>query len=589
MAPCACGYGQQRQLIRSAIVIGVDKPGSLPALSAAASGAQQIKDWLAAQGFEVRLFIDKQKPVEARDIKNATIDFVNRGNLDQLVVYFSGHGFLNNFTEYWLLSGAPNDPNEAVCLSESIFLARSSAIPSIIFISDACRSTPSSLGTSLVRGTVIFPYSAIASNVDTTIDQFLATHPGNPAFEVPVEKSLPAFEGIFTSVLLSAFESPTNDLVRTLDGVTYIPNRRLKLYLEREVPKRAQDKDIKLNQRPDAIIESDDDTYIGRVTTVSSKIPERAPATLGDVARTELHQAGADLSSNAAVVSVDELSIVSNRTGFDRTKGLIARSQLEPSNLKSSTGIAVRGASLAKLLLNSRFQGKVLDDGDGKDRPASAQVTLGSEPAASIALQFADGTGTVLAVLRNFVASVVVQDGKVIAVNYIPAQDGARWPEYQSEIDRLNELRTVIATSAVFGQFRIEGDEKTRSQVAEQLADRIRVLKNLDPTLGIYAAYAYAEAGLMTKVQSVRDFMRGDLGLDLFDLALLAKSNSEARASLSGVMPICPMLAQGWNLLRAKGVQLSHPLEEARDHLLDALWVTFDKDGMTIIRRLLEQ
>jgi hypothetical protein len=582
------GYGQQRQLARAAIAIGVDRPKDLPVLNAAASGAQQFSDWLSSEGFEVKLFTDKQKPVESRDIIKAASEFVNRGTLDQLVVYFSGHGFLNNYTEYWLLSGAPNDINEAVCLNENVFLARLSAIPSVIFVSDACRSTPTSLGTSLVRGSAIFPLNGLGSNVDTQIDQFLATHPGNPAFEVAVTESVPAFQGIFTAAFLNAFQDPNSNMVHTdANGVTFIPNRSLKPYLEVEVAKRAQAKSIRLKQRPDAIVESDYNTYIGRVRTVSYRIPESAPATLGDVATTELRRVGADISKSTTVMSASDLTSISNRTGFDRIKELIARTQQEPPNLKSPTGLAVTGSPLVRVFSNPRVQTTILHEGNGGNQPAWARVELGDDPGGSIALQFADGTGTVLAALRNFVASVLVDGGKVISVSYIPSENGARWSEYQSERDRLNELRTAVATSAMFGQFRIEGEVRTRSQTAEQFADRIRVLKSLDPTLGIYAAYAYAEAGLMDKVRSVRDFMRNDLKTDLFDLALLSSSIAETRLWDTALVPFCPMLAQGWNLLRAKGVRLSGEIEQARDHLQGALWTTFDSEGMTIIRNAL--
>src|SRR5262249_45962568 len=157
---------------------------------------------------------------------------------DQLLIYFSGHGFLNGYTEYWLLSGAPSDVNEAISLGESVELARESGISSVIFISDACRSTPTTLGASRVRGSVVFPSSATASNVPTEVDQFLATHPGDPAFEIPASDSVPAFQGIYTAAFLTAFQGPPSAFVRaTSDGTTFVPNRSLKKYLEIIVPK----------------------------------------------------------------------------------------------------------------------------------------------------------------------------------------------------------------------------------------------------------------------------------------------------------------------------------------------------------------
>jgi uncharacterized caspase-like protein len=76
------------------VVIGVNKPQGLPALSAAVSGARLISDWLRFQGFEVKLFTDDQQPVQSSQLTQAITDLVNRGTLDQLLIYFSGHGFL---------------------------------------------------------------------------------------------------------------------------------------------------------------------------------------------------------------------------------------------------------------------------------------------------------------------------------------------------------------------------------------------------------------------------------------------------------------------------------------------------------------
>jgi hypothetical protein len=125
----------------------VDKAGNLPVLHGAASGARTVGDWLRAEGFEVTPLIDDGHPVRAGDIFNAVKTLVSQGTLEQLIVYFSGHGFINGFAEIWMLSEAPDNPNEAVSLTESVDLARGSAIPNVVFISDACRSRPDSLDT----------------------------------------------------------------------------------------------------------------------------------------------------------------------------------------------------------------------------------------------------------------------------------------------------------------------------------------------------------------------------------------------------------------------------------------------------------
>jgi caspase domain-containing protein len=237
IAHSVVGQGGQRGP-RAAVVIGINRAGSLPVLSAAASGAHQVADWLRAEGFDVKLFTDEQSPVKASEIFDAVAELVNRGTLEQLVIYFSGHGFLSGYIEYWMLSGAPGNPNEAISLRESVDLARESAIPSVVFISDACRSTPESISSSRVRGSLIFPNGSGSRVVHTDVDQFLATLPGDPAFEIPVSQSAPGFQGIYTASFLSAFRDPSRPIVRTVEGVSFIPNRNLEPFLEDDVRKR---------------------------------------------------------------------------------------------------------------------------------------------------------------------------------------------------------------------------------------------------------------------------------------------------------------------------------------------------------------
>ena len=106
------------------------------------------------------------------------------------------------------------------------------------------------------------------------------------------------------------------------------------------------------------------------------------------------------------------------------------------------------------------------------------------------------------------------------------------------------------------------------------------MMKGIDPTLGIYAAYAYSDAGLPNQVSSVRNIMGGDLGVDIFDVAMLADALNGKPARAATVSPACPMLAQGWNYLRIKEIRLTEAFEFARDHLKPSLWTTFNETGM---------
>jgi hypothetical protein len=560
------------------VVIGVDKPGDLPKLRAAASGAHQVADFLSTEGFEVVSFIDDVGKVHVSDIFSAVNGFVKRGTLEQLVIYFAGHGFTNSYSEYWMLSDAPDNPNEAISLVESTSLAKQTSIPNVVFISDACRSRAGDLRADRVRGSLIFPTSSSPVAVVPDVDVFLATLIGDPSWEVQVATSVGAFEGIFTSCFLEAFRSPDDTMVRTVSGSKVVPNPSLKPYLAREVPKRAQAASISLTQRPDSMVVSSDATFIGHAGANIQHATAAAPLpTVTDVAGVTLRTAGVTAMTVTRYVASDEpLKTASTKSGYSDAHNLILTSRGLPTQVASTTGVIVSGSSVKGALARPGIGVRTLD-GDGFRTPALVEVALGAARAASVLVQFPDGSASPVAVIRGYVANLVVDKGGVNNISYVPARDNPMRGAYESQIEQLGQLHAAVGTAARFGVFRFEGPAATRATAASQLADKIRVLKGIDPTLGMYAAYAYDQAGIAAQTRSVRQILRGDLSVDLFDVAMLA--GAPVGVGAEAVFPFCPMLSQGWSLLRVKNVKLADAVEAARDHRQASLWTTFGPAG----------
>jgi len=584
-----------QQPVRGAVVIGVDKAGNLPKLNGATAGAQAVTEWLRSEGFEVKLFVDSNGPVKADDLFDAVSEFVGRGTLDQLVLYFSGHGFLNASNEVWMLSGAPLNPNQAIVLNECVLRARESAIPSVVLISDACRSRPDSFEAGMVRGSVIFPNSPVSRNVRSSVDWFLATLPGSPAYELSVTQSASAFEGIFTSALLQAYRSPTQEMVRTIDGVRVVPNRLLQPYLEAEVARRAREKNLTLFQRPDSYVLSDEKVYIGRVveqlqqTSMQMQLPG-----LGEIAAMALRKVGVNnlirpfnvdrprggggggdvaTGSNDAVVRASAVHAVD----FSRAQASIRSANAgaaAPDAVASSATVRVFGRRVAEVMAARGARAEIVEGPDLRGATSAVRVALSDGPAVSVAIRFADGSGTVLAALRRHDCNLTTNEIGVADVNYVPL---GRAPD-----ERIIDLHAAVATSAQFGVFRIEGDRETASRNARAFGDKIRIGKSFDPTLGLYAAYAYDQADLIDQVRSVEQFMRGDLDIDLFDVAMLARLPI-ADPQSPRVVPFCPLLAQGWSMLRVLQVRVAPEVDRARDYLGGALWTTFGPKGMDIL------
>src|SRR6266850_7885702 len=170
---------------RGAVVIGVNKTGGLPVLEGSASGAESFGRWLASEGFEVSMITDAGGPVTANQISEAIEFFVKPGNCNQLIIYFSGHGYWNNDGEVWLLTGAPADANAAISWMETAEFAKDCGIPSVVLVSDACRSIPNSPQTLRVRGSVIFPNEGI-QRARAKVDKFMAAAVGTAAYEVQI-------------------------------------------------------------------------------------------------------------------------------------------------------------------------------------------------------------------------------------------------------------------------------------------------------------------------------------------------------------------------------------------------------------------
>ncbi|MGB8401257.1 caspase family protein [Bradyrhizobium sp.] len=569
---------------RAAVVIGVNRTGNLPILQAAAAGAKSVAQWLAGEDFDVTSIVDDAQPVTAAAIKQAVTGLVNKGTLTQLVVYFSGHGMSFGYNEYWLLTGAPDDPNEAVSVMECWELAHKSGIPNVIFISDACRSIPD-YNASLVRGTLIFPNRPLlAGSRRSEVDRFLATEPGAPSFEVALAAS--RYTGIYTSTFLDAFMHPQPDMVRTIEGKSVIPNIMLQEFLSREVPLRLGNVDLQHTQYPDSRIESRDQNYIGRalgpaIAALAPDVPKKV--TTLDIANHQLDAAGVRAPNSFRRFSPQIIAQAASDSGFKAGQKSILEAS-RPDSFDARTGFAISGARVRFALAAADSNAEIVTAGGGAGEPALVRIAQPRDRPVSVGLMFEDGSGTVVAALPGFVGTLTVEGGRVTSVTYLPSRNSNRWDEYASERKRLDELRALVATAAKFGVFRIEGAKDDKVDAARRLADQIRVLKGIDPTLGIYAAYAYADANLTEQVRSVYAFMRGDLGIDLFDIALVADALSGKRIEGPGdVVPFCPMLTQGWQLLRVKEVSLSEQVERARNDMRQALWTTFGPRGMDSI------
>jgi hypothetical protein len=579
---------------RAAVLIGVKKTGKLRELKAATDGARAMETWARDQGVQhVKVLTDDAGPVEIGQIKRAIKEIVELGTVEQLIVYFAGHGVNIGYGERWLLSDAPDDPQAAVNVKGSEELARWCGIPHVVFISDACRTAAEGIQAQGVSGSEIFPNSG-ASDVEQAVDLFFACTLGRPALEVrDPDASANAFKAVYTEVLLDDLGGRNEQILDRVQesGQDFglVRPWPLKLDLREKVLRRLKASNVQpgISQTPDARITSESTVWLSRVPLeplppvsrgggvplAPSSAPLEAPQDAWHGLLREALAGKRDLLG-----SPFERSFPPGADPRRLTRSLShAAVPFGPMHFETNCGFKVRGARLAGAF--SRFAQTQLLGSEGE----VLRIDQVANPAANVLLTFQNGTGVVLPAIPDFIAALTFEDEELVNVTYEPSDRSGRWDSFQHGSGELATLRAVIASSARLGVFRLEGED------APALARRMQVVKGIDPTMALYAAYAYHDQGQRERIQEMQAYMRGDLGLRLFDIALLSRSLYGKQVGTEpDVFPFVPLLSQGWALLAAHRISFPPSLEGLERRLVPSLWTLFDSQGVDMLRAAMD-
>lgn len=585
--------------MRAAVVIGVDAVGGgLPRLQAAASGAEEVAEWLRRSDYQVTLFTDRDEPVERSQVFGAVAGLVDAGTVERLVVYFAGHGFLKGpVEEFWLLSGAPSDASEAVNVVASGNMARYRGIPEIVFISDACRVAPVSGVHSGIAGASIFPNLAPSPST-AEIDYFYGTRPGDPAFERSGAEARAA-HGLFTAELLGAhIDAPEEALLR-IGNREYVRNDWLRSVLVDRVNASAEGISLKLTQSPDvqvqirqgciALNEVSSGGLGGQQQTTgqppangsdkSFKQEWTEPKPIRDVPR-DRRRLPAVVSSSRTADGRAGTSTGRARGGAPSRHWIVGEAAVGTEQFQERRRIIGATRPRRGSVLGHEYESRLSCVGDtfediipstglefsGGIDPDVDVVLFNLEGRASqVAVRFADGSGMLLPVLQEFACEVVRHEGRTLAVTY-------SWLPYLEE--GVKELRAEVLTAATLGLL------DTTREAASELARRLRRLKRFDPMLGLVSALAYVLAGDLRGAASVREHMRGDLGIDLFDAWLLGGGGDYEIP----LLPTLPLLSQSWSLLDIFGAQVPETLR--RLERVPGFWTVFERSAMAEVAQL---
>jgi hypothetical protein len=193
------------------------------------------------------------------------------------------------------------------------------------------------------------------------------------------------------------------------------------------------------------------------------------------------------------------------------------------------------------------------------------------------------GAGVLLPAIPEFLCALTLDERELIDVAYEPSDNTWRWGDFQRRAAEIRALRAIASSSMARGAFKLEGKD------ALAIARRMQLSKGVDPSLGLYAAYAYHDLQRRNLIRKMARYMRDDLGAALFDVALLARALDKRKVGRDAppVIGAVPLMAQGWVLLRAFEVALPPVLARLEGHRLSSLWTMFDETGVRLIRSAL--
>lgn len=592
-------------MIRAGVFIGVDQTGQLHQLKDAAAGARRMHEWALKQGLDPAravLITDANEPVDAAQVIKTIKAFHQGAGVEQILVYFAGHGVNIDKNEYWLLSDAPKDPLSVINVRGSVAQAEYGLARHVVVISDACRVPAEGIQGQGVASisSVVFPNDVPDGGL-RPVDTFYGTGLGRAAAEVRdpaivATEASESFRALYTDALLDGLAGQGDfDLVPDVAGEPglYVRPKALSDWLEKEVPRRVKARGLlgRVNQKPEARVCASDLTWLARLDPAA--VPPRAPssrdallgapsaadtarlATTGIVraaVRGDQPQVSQRLDAARAVPAPEVADLARTARNLALPFG--------PLHMESQCGFKLRGAQVESALA-MRARAELLP-GDGGAPGGAVRLWDLQGPAASVVLRLQGGFGCVIPAVAGFLTALSFDGDELVDVSYEPSDNHGRFGEYQARLGELRTLRAVAAAASRQGRFHLEGDD------AQALAMQMQVAKGIDPTMAIYAAYAYDDLQLVERIRSMQDVLAGDLNLRWFDVSLLARSLLGKTIDRdSRVLPFVPLLSQGWALLPAHRVRLHPLLDGLQATMKPSLWSLYDARGVEMLERAL--
>ncbi len=553
-----------RWVKRAYVLVGVSRTGRLRPLPAVTGGLSAMRGWIRAQGVPDELItcLDDSDGgiVDAASVFGAVRAFADSRTVEQLTVYFCGHGVVNDGSELWLLSGAPDDPSEAVNVAKSVRLAERGVIPHVVLLSDACRSPAASLQFGEVTGSSVFPNPVTAGS--RKVDVFYATRVGENAHQVSEKEATAAvgqaartFRAVWSEVVAEALSGAHPELLEPLSASGSEIDVVRPWALHRALPDllslrlRELGAAGQVTQSPESRITSDPQgVWLSQVPHARAGQPPW---------RGEGPSGGDDLGPGGGGQPAGDGDITPTRPRRNRGRNRRWRpgQKGELDGLATSDPAEGLARSAAAQLVTAAAHGGDADvtcvrlREDTEPELVPLTVVLRTESAMVVTT---GGLSLLLPMTSDHRCTVTMDGDAVVDV---------RWhsPRPSGPATRQDDLRwrSMVASRTRFGLHWLTDPE-------DAIAAAVSCWDG-DLSIPIYVAYGLVQEGHRSWVPTLLERLR-EQGLPVpYDVALLAEDFSHHDG------PAVPALAQGWSLLGADGIAPAPALPSRRP----SLWTAF--------------
>lgn len=566
---------------KHAILIGINTIPDLGYLSAPTSYAVKMKAWAETQGYITHLFIDE--PVDDLvsgkcsriDILAVTKKIIDDG-CDQLLIYFAGHGVERTIgDDVWLLPGYVDDPADCISIFLSQQLAFRTGIEHVIMISDACRSASDSASIRPITPSSLLPNR---KNIDhrTAVDIFYSTWPGEDSTDLR-DANTGEYRSIYSDSLLDCLHGNIPEIIKDIVNIRpkfpAVFSHELNDYLKKEVPEKMRLIGGIL-QYPMGTVSSSDPLYLSSFPLVD-----------GDSEEEVIEETGLSVIIEPIFRPVETKKIDEKLESFIKLKGGRIKVQMQkilrdfkhdynlftsPAILNENiTGLYITGNN-NPMVLSSRENDMYLERKD-----FSVPVVLNFEDVLTgdRALYFVSNWRKnrfyPVNVIPGYLTQVVFEKHELLTVNYFPTDRNNKY-DANFWATEVAERKAHIIMAAKNGMF----------QGTQEMGDYLRTYKHLDPTLGLFAAYAYFQKGDFDGLRDLYRFLLNHQHFILGDIQLLNKlSATNLDFERENEIPF-PLLTEGWTYLN---MLESNPYNFLSKQLQPGLWASFDRLGIDLI------